>query len=391
MHAADVLYSTFRLLQHPNIALSISRLEMFAAIIAATVHDVHHPGRTNQFLSETQHEYAIVYNDRSVLENHHCAWAFTLLKKKSHDIFGSMEKADRTAVRKMMMAMVLSTDMAEHFKHLGDFRAVVDDKADKDASTDGFQCHRNKVVVSAVLHLADLGASTKSWPLCEQWAHRVMNEFFAQGDAERSLGLPLGPLNDRDGTFIPKSQCGFLDFICMPLWETWEDFVGGGTVPYKNLCDNRDRWDQLVKAHDALNAEDEAPGEAGVVVERMPEHRRMTKVVSSSLAMSGVRTAIAEVDEDSKEVPNARNDRHQMATPVGSSAATSAPATPPAPPAVSPMPAPITKVHSTGSIATSFGHAPRLLSRTLHDSLQVPSPRSRSATTSPRTSRSTYI
>jgi len=122
---------------------------------------------------------------------------------------------------------------AEHFKHLGDFRAVVDDKADKDASTDGFQCHRNKVVVSAVLHLADLGASTKSWPLCEQWAHRVMNEFFAQGDAERSLGLPLGPLNDRDGTFIPKSQCGFLDFICIPLWETWEDFVGGDTVQYK--------------------------------------------------------------------------------------------------------------------------------------------------------------
>jgi len=46
-----------------------------------------------------------------VLENHHCAWAFTLLKKKSHDIFGTMEKADRTAIRKMMMAMVLSTDM----------------------------------------------------------------------------------------------------------------------------------------------------------------------------------------------------------------------------------------------------------------------------------------
>ena len=64
MHAADVLYSTFRLLQHPNLASSISRLEMFAAIVAATVHDVHHPGRTNQFLSETQHEYAIVYNDR---------------------------------------------------------------------------------------------------------------------------------------------------------------------------------------------------------------------------------------------------------------------------------------------------------------------------------------
>ena len=122
---------------------------------------------------------------------------------------------------------------AEHFKHLGDFRAVVDGKADKDASTDGFTCHRNKVVVSAVLHLADLGASTKSWPLCEKWAHRVMNEFFAQGDAESALGLPLGPLNDRDGTFIPKSQCGFLDFICMPLWETWEDFVGGDTVQYK--------------------------------------------------------------------------------------------------------------------------------------------------------------
>ena len=53
-----------------------SNLEMFAALVAAAVHDVDHPGVTNQFLIETGDDLALLYNDNSVLENHHLAVAF---------------------------------------------------------------------------------------------------------------------------------------------------------------------------------------------------------------------------------------------------------------------------------------------------------------------------
>lgn len=66
--------------------------------------------------------------------------------------------------------------------------------------------------------------------LCATRCGRVMEEFFRQGDKEKELGLPVGGLHDRDTTNIPKSQMGFIDFIVLPLWETWDTLVGGGAL-----------------------------------------------------------------------------------------------------------------------------------------------------------------
>ena len=54
-------------------------MEVFAALVGAAVHDVDHPGRSNQFLIETNNPLAVLYNDNSVLENHHLAVAFQTL------------------------------------------------------------------------------------------------------------------------------------------------------------------------------------------------------------------------------------------------------------------------------------------------------------------------
>ena len=53
---------------------------MFAALFASAIHDVDHPGLSNQFLSNTSNELAILYNDHAVLENHHLATAFKFLQ-----------------------------------------------------------------------------------------------------------------------------------------------------------------------------------------------------------------------------------------------------------------------------------------------------------------------
>ena len=62
--------------------------EAFAAIIAAAVHDVGHPGHTNTFLMKTGHEYALLYNDRSVLENYHAATVCCLCQASAFGCFG---------------------------------------------------------------------------------------------------------------------------------------------------------------------------------------------------------------------------------------------------------------------------------------------------------------
>ena len=53
LHAADVTQSTHLLLSSPALAECFTPLEIMAAILACAVHDVDHPGFTNQYLINT--------------------------------------------------------------------------------------------------------------------------------------------------------------------------------------------------------------------------------------------------------------------------------------------------------------------------------------------------
>lgn len=51
-------------------------------------------------------ELALMYNDESVLENHHLAVAFKLLQNDGCDIFQNVSKKQRQTLRKMVIDMV---------------------------------------------------------------------------------------------------------------------------------------------------------------------------------------------------------------------------------------------------------------------------------------------
>lgn len=60
-------------------------------------------------------ELALMYNDASVLENHHLAVGFKLLQEDNCDIFQNLSKKLRDSLRKMVIDMVrllrLSSDI----------------------------------------------------------------------------------------------------------------------------------------------------------------------------------------------------------------------------------------------------------------------------------------
>ncbi len=105
-HAADVTQSIHVLLNTRNLEAVFTPLEVMAAIFSAAIHDVDHPGLTNQYLINTSSELALMYNDESVLENHHLAVAFKLIQKSDCDIFSSLNKKQRQTFRKMVIDMV---------------------------------------------------------------------------------------------------------------------------------------------------------------------------------------------------------------------------------------------------------------------------------------------
>ncbi|XP_065124737.1 3',5'-cyclic-AMP phosphodiesterase 4B isoform X3 [Paramisgurnus dabryanus] len=243
LHAADVAQSTHILLSTPALDAVFTDLEILAAIFAAAIHDVDHPGVSNQFLINTNSELALMYNDESVLENHHLAVGFKLLQGENCDIFQNLTKKQRQSLRKMVIDMVLATDMSKHMSLLADLKTMVETKKVTssgvlllDNFTDRIQVLRNMV------HCADLSNPTKSLDLYRQWTDRIMEEFFHQGDRERERGMEISPMCDKHTASVAKSQVGFIDYIVHPLWETWADLVDPDAQDILDTLEENRNW-----------------------------------------------------------------------------------------------------------------------------------------------------
>ena len=83
---------------------------------------------TNPYLITTGSELALMYNDESVLENHHLAVAFKLLQHESRDITHTFNKKQRQTFRKTVIDMVLATDMSKHMSLLAELKTMVETK-----------------------------------------------------------------------------------------------------------------------------------------------------------------------------------------------------------------------------------------------------------------------
>lgn len=226
LHAADVTQSTHVLLNTPALESVFTPLEVTAALFAACIHDVDHPGLTNQFLINSSSELALMYNDESVLENHHLAVAFKLLSNEGCDIFCNMTKKQRQTLRKMVIDMVLSTDMSKHMTLLADLKTMVETKKVAGSGVLLLDNYTDRIqVLENLVHCADLSNPTKPLSLYKRWVDLLMEEFFQQGDKEREAKMDISPMCDRHSATIEKTQVGFIDYIVHPLWETWADLV----------------------------------------------------------------------------------------------------------------------------------------------------------------------
>jgi len=61
-------------------------------------------------------------------------------------------------------------------------------------------------LLQQLLHIADLSNPSKPIQIYREWASRVMEEFFRQGDRERALGLDVSPMCDRNTVKVANAQ-----------------------------------------------------------------------------------------------------------------------------------------------------------------------------------------
>ncbi|VDK20659.1 unnamed protein product [Anisakis simplex] len=167
-----------------------------------------------------------MYNDESVLEQHHLAVAFKLLQDSNCDFLVGLNKKQRQLFRKISIEMVLATDMSKHMSLLADLKTMVEAKKVAGSSVLTFDKFNDRLqLLQSMIHLSDLSNPTKPIELYQNWNQRILEEYWRQGDRERDLGLEISPMCDRNNVTIEKSQVGFIDYIVHPLFETWADLV----------------------------------------------------------------------------------------------------------------------------------------------------------------------
>merc|ERR1711971_1119583 len=91
------------------------------------VHDVDHPGLINEYQINSDSELALLYNDNSVLENHHCATAFQILSQPEANIFSGLERNEvLNVLRPLICSLILNTDMKNHFPLMEKFDQLIE-------------------------------------------------------------------------------------------------------------------------------------------------------------------------------------------------------------------------------------------------------------------------
>lgn len=214
VHGCAVLHSTIHLLRKSEVLMSISdafqrAVVHLSACIAAAGHDMKHPGLQNQFLVMSDDPIAQTYNDQSVLENYHLSQLYTLFSADETNIFKKFARNIRHYSRKIISDMVLATDMQRHTDRLERFknRMELNDQ------------ERLLITLQFILKCADISHSFLNFDLHSDWAFRLQQELFSQGDLEKSLSLPVSMFAERNNpsTTIWHNQTGFFRLIVLPM------------------------------------------------------------------------------------------------------------------------------------------------------------------------------
>jgi hypothetical protein len=114
-HGTEVAHATLYFCRHTDLNKYLVLHELNAAIVASFCHDVAHPGVNNRFLLNVRDKLAYRYNDASVLENMHAATVFKLLGTDDANFMANFETTQFNRTRKIIIDMILETDMAKHF------------------------------------------------------------------------------------------------------------------------------------------------------------------------------------------------------------------------------------------------------------------------------------
>eukprot|EP01083_Nonionella_stella_P240251 840059_1 len=243
LHGFSVIHCVYLLLIQTRICGEhLTRLDVLCAFIAALCHDVEHPGKDNLYLINSESELAILYNDISVLENHHAAKCFQILRQEENDILCGLQPSQKKYLRKVAVAAILHTDMTRHEELVNTLKQVSElppkQRFIKESKDD------RELLVEVLVHSSDLSNPVLPFDMYNKWANRIVQEFYEQAETEKIENLDFVPyMAKKDPLSVAKLQVNFITYVVAPLWTTIFEVFPSISTPIANMKKNKMKFE----------------------------------------------------------------------------------------------------------------------------------------------------
>uniref|UniRef100_A0A8C2QL05 Phosphodiesterase n=1 Tax=Cricetulus griseus TaxID=10029 RepID=A0A8C2QL05_CRIGR len=242
-HAFNTAQCMFAALKAGKIQNKLTDLETLALLIAALSHDLDHRGVNNSYIQRSEHPLAQLYC-HSIMEHHHFDQCLMILNSPGNQILSGLSIEEYKTTLKIIKQAILATDLALYIKRRGEFFELI--RKNQFSFEDPLQ---KELFLAMLMTACDLSAITKPWPVQQRIAELVAAEFFDQGDRERKeLNIePADLMNREKKNKIPSMQVGFIDAICLQLYEALTH-VSEDCLPLLDGCKkNRQKWQALAE------------------------------------------------------------------------------------------------------------------------------------------------
>ncbi|MEK9773927.1 MAG: 3',5'-cyclic nucleotide phosphodiesterase, partial [Opitutae bacterium] len=226
-HAMDVMI-TIHALFEAGAGVFFTPDEKAVLLLAALGHDVLHSGVNNGFLAKTKHPWVEQFGADGVQEKRSVQFMEKVLEK--YGIFEISDTNQSSRSLRMLRQSILWTDFSRHTDLMNQVSEIIPKlelpkgpEQKRRISADSILNQEERILLASfLLHCADVSNPGKEWTVAEKWAYLVMNEFFAQGDLEKSLGIEPSMNCDRLKVKIPECQIGFAKYVVHDLYTQLE-------------------------------------------------------------------------------------------------------------------------------------------------------------------------
>ncbi|XP_050537354.1 dual 3',5'-cyclic-AMP and -GMP phosphodiesterase 11-like isoform X2 [Daktulosphaira vitifoliae] len=237
-HAFNVAQMMFSIITATQWWKVFGDLECLALIIACLCHDLDHRGTNNSFQIKVCSPLAQLYST-STMEHHHFDQCLMILNSQGNQILSNLSPEEYSRIIKVLEDAILATDLAVYFRKRGTFLELV-----RTGMYDWTREEDRELLRAMLMTVCDLAAITKPWEIEKRVAELVTNEFFEQGDIERrNFNItPIDIMNREKEDQLPMMQVGFIDSICLPIYQAIADLSEKLEPLIKGVRQNKIHW-----------------------------------------------------------------------------------------------------------------------------------------------------